>query len=116
MLVLWIKFAKLLSVTLYLSGSLGAVFARDLEDRQRFAYQLAGPGFGLTWLLGFVLAGLMGQSYLATWILGALALSFASLQGPLFAVGRVGRRTVLSSLVILGPLVATVGLMVFKPS
>lgn len=116
MLLLSLKFVKLLAVTLYLSGSLGAVFSRDFEERQRFAYYLAGPGFGLTWLLGFVLAGVMAQSYFATWILGALALSFVSLQSLLYAVGKDGRRTVLSSLMILAPLVATVALMVFKPA
>ena len=115
MLLLWIKFAKLLAVMLYLAGSVGTAAARAHDDRQRFAYALAGPGFGLTWLLGFVLAGVMGVSYSASWILGALGLSFVSLQATLYVAGQDGRRTAASAAMILAPLVVCVWLMVFKP-
>lgn len=106
---------KVLAVALLFTGSVGAVFARDLADRRRFAYALAGPGFGLSWILGFVLAGTVPFSLLSPWILGGLALSFFSLQVVLYAVGKDGRRTPLTATLILAPLVATIALMVYKP-
>ncbi|MBI5517134.1 MAG: hypothetical protein HY909_25370 [Deltaproteobacteria bacterium] len=114
-MLLGLKFAKLLAVLALASGSLGAVFARDLEERQRFAYRLAGPGFGATWLLGFLLVNETQRSLLAGWLLGALFLSFVSLQAVLFSVGTEGRRTAATALLVLGPLVGTVALMVWKP-
>ena len=90
------------------------MLARDIDDRRRFAYALAGPGFGACWLLGFGLAAATGQSFLSAWILGSLALSFFSLQVVLYAVGKDGRRTPLTAALILVPLIATVALMVFR--
>lgn len=116
MLYLALHFVKVIAVGLLFTGSIGAVFARDLRDRQRFAYVLAGPGFGLSWIVGFVLAGTVPFSLLSAWILGGLALSFFSLQVVLYAVGKDGRRTPLTATLILAPLVATVALMVFKPT
>jgi hypothetical protein len=43
-------------------------------------------------------------------------LSFLSLQGVLFAVGKDGRRTVPTALVVLLPLLGTLALMVWKPA
>jgi membrane protease YdiL (CAAX protease family) len=110
-----LHFAKLVAVALLFTGSIGAVFAKDYADRRRFAYALAGPGFGLSWILGFVLAGTVPFSLLSTWILCGLGLSFFSLQVVLYAVGKDGRRTPLTATLILAPLVATLALMVFKP-
>ena len=52
----WLEIAKLLSVAALFSGTLGAFLPESLADRQRAAYWLAGPGFGATWIAGFVLA------------------------------------------------------------
>jgi hypothetical protein len=112
---LWLHFAKLLAVTALVTGSVGAVLARDLDDRRRFAFALAAPGFGASWLLGFLLAWTVPFSLMSTWILGALALSFFSLQVVLYAVGKDGRRTPITAALIVVPLVSTIGLMVFKP-
>jgi hypothetical protein len=109
------RFLKVLSVALLFSGSIGAVLARDFKDRQRFAYAIAGPGFGLTWALGFMLAWLTGVSLMSWWIMGALALSFVSLQGVLYVAGKDGRRGAGAAIVILAPLVATVALMIWRP-
>ncbi len=115
MLYLALHFVKVIAVALLFTGSIGAVLARDIDDRRRFAYAIAGPGFGLSWIVGFVLAGTVPFSLLSTWILGGLALSFFSLQVVLYAVGKEGRRTPLTATLILAPLVATAARMVFKP-
>ena len=114
-MLLWLRFFKVLAVALLFTGSIGAVLTKDFVDRQRFAYALAGPGFGLTWSLGFGLAWVTGVSFLSWWILGALALSFVSLQGVLYVAGKDGRRGAAAAIVILLPLVATVALMIWRP-
>jgi hypothetical protein len=114
-LYLWLHFAKVLAVAALVTGSVGCVLARDLGDRRRFAFGLAAPGFGASWLLGFLLAWTAPFSLMSTWILVGIPLSFFSLQAVLYAVGKEGRRTPLTAALILAPLVATIGLMVFKP-
>jgi hypothetical protein len=113
--LLLLKFIKVLSVAALFSGTVGALWTRDLGDRRRFAYALAGPGFGVTWLCGFGLAAYEEVPILSGWILGAMALSLLSLQVVLYAVGKDGRRTVGTALVALLPLAATVALMVWRP-
>lgn len=110
-----LKFLKLLGVAGLFSGTVGAVLARDLADRRRFAYAVAGPGFGVTWACGFGLAAFEEVSLTSAWILGAMVLSLTSLQVVLYGVGKEGRRTAAVAAMAIGPLVATVGLMVWKP-
>jgi hypothetical protein len=110
-----LRFVKLLAVAGLFTGSIGAFVPRDIADRRRFAYAIAGPSFGAAWLTGFGLAAQEEQPLLQTWILGALALSFFSLQAVLFAVGKEGRRGPGVAFAILAPLVATVALMVWRP-
>jgi hypothetical protein len=114
-LYLALHFAKLIAVALLFTGSVGAILAQDIADRRRFAYALAGPGFGLSWILGFVLSGTVPFSLLSPWILGGLALSFFQLQVVLYAVGKDGRRNAVTATLVLAPLVGTMALMVFKP-
>jgi hypothetical protein len=114
-MVLLLRFLKLLAVAGVFVGSVGAVVPRDLEDRRRFAYAIAGPSYGLAWLCGFGLVAQEEQPFLQLWILGGLALSFFSLQAVLFAVGKAERRGPGVAVAILAPLVATVALMVWRP-
>lgn len=107
--------AKLLGVVTLFAGTIGSVLARDSADRRRFAYGLAGPGFGATWACGFGLAALKEVSLLSTFVLLAMVLSLASLQVVLYGVGKEGRRTPLVALLAIAPLVVTVALMVLKP-
>jgi hypothetical protein len=106
---------KLLGVVTLFAGTIGSVVARDLADRRRFAYTLAGPGFGVTWACGFGLAARKEVSLTSTFILLAMVLSLTSLQVVLYGVGKEGRRTPLVALLAIAPLVVTVGLMVMKP-
>lgn len=110
-----LKFIKLLAVAALFSGTVGALLPRDLGDRRRFAYAVAGPGFGVTWATGFGLAAFEEIPILSTWLLGAMALSLLSLQVVLYAVGKDGRRTAGTAALALLPLVATVALMVWRP-
>lgn len=112
---LLLKFLKILAAAMLFTGTTGAVLARDLEDRRRFAYWLAGPGMGLSWLLGFVLGWSMQLSLFAFWVVAAIFLSLFSLQVVLFSVGREGRRGPLVAALALLPLVACVALMLWKP-
>jgi len=110
-----LKFIKLLGVAALFSGTVGAFLPRDLGDRRRFAYALAGPGFGVTWACGFGLAAYEEIPILSGWLLGAMALSLLSLQVVLYGVGKDDRRSVASVALALLPLVATVALMVWRP-
>jgi hypothetical protein len=110
-----LRFAKVLAVAALFTGSIGAIVAKSIEDRRRFAYWLAGPGFGATWAAGFGLASVTSTSLLSLWILSAFALSMLSLQFVLYTVGKEGRRGPFVAAFIVGPLVATVALMVWRP-
>lgn len=114
-MALGLKFVKLLAVALLFTGTVGSVLARDLGDRRRFAYGLAGPGFGVSWAAGFALATVEDVPLLSTWVLGAVGLSLFSLQVALFAVGREGRRNATTATLAIAPLVATVALMIWRP-
>ena len=114
--LLLLRFAKLLAVFLFVAGSVGAVMPGALEDRRRFAHRLAGPGFGLTWAVGILLAWARSISLLSPWILASFALSLVTLHGVLYAVGKDGRRTPGAAAVVLVPLVAALGFMVWKPT
>jgi hypothetical protein len=95
---------------------LGALLPRDLADRRRFAYGLAGPGFGGAWACGFGLASVTSRSFLEWWVLTSLALSVFSLQVVLYAVGKDGRRKLGVAFLAVAPLVVTVALMVWRPA
>ena len=113
--VLVLRLLKLLAVCGLFAGTVGAFLPRDFADRRRAAIYLAAPSLLVTWGLGFALAGFTDVSYLSTWILGSLALSFFSLQVVLFAAARDGRRTSVIAGLAITPLVLVVGLMVFRP-
>jgi hypothetical protein len=113
--LLLLKFVKVLAVAALFAGTVGALLPRDLSDRRRAAYALAGPGFGVTWACGFGLAAYEEVPILSSWILGAMALSLLSLQVVLYAVGKDGRRTPVTAALALLPLAATVALMVWRP-
>ncbi len=110
-----LRFAKILAVATLFAGTVGALLPRDLRDRRVAAYALAGPGFGLTWACGFGLTASMEVPLLSTWILGAMVLSFFSLQVVLYAVGKEGRRSPVVAALALAPLVGAVALMIWKP-
>jgi hypothetical protein len=114
-LVPLLRVIKLLAVGALFAGTLGAFVSRDLHDRRVFAYALAGPGFGLSWITGFALGGIEELELLATWVIAAMACSLFSLQVVLYAVGKEGRRSVVAAAMALVPLVATVALMVYRP-
>ena len=115
MLYLFLKLAKLLAVAVLFSGTIGTFLPRDLTERRRFAYSLAGPGFGATWIVGFALVFERGVSLLSTWILASLALSFFSLNVVLWSAGRAERRGPIAATLALGSLVAIAALMIWRP-
>lgn len=114
-MLLLLKFLKVLAVAALFSGTAGAFVARDLADRRRFAYWLAGPGFGVAWACGFGLAAYEEIWLLSAWILGTMALSLFSLQVVLYAVGKEGRRSAGAAALAILPLVGAVALMVWRP-
>lgn len=111
----WLTIAKLLAVVVFFSGTVGAFLPESLRDRQRAAYVLAGPGFGLSWLLGFVLVWARQVSALSIWVVGAMALSIFSINVVLFATAKDGRRNGTTASLAIAPLVLCVILMVLRP-
>lgn len=107
---------KIFSVVLLGTGSIGTVFSSHYEDQKRFAYFLAGPGFGLCWAFGVGLTHVSGVSLFSSWIVGSMLLSIVALNAILYAAGKEGRRSPLVSALILVPLAITVVLMVTKPA
>jgi hypothetical protein len=106
---------KVLSVAALFTGSIGAVMARDFDDRRRFAHWIAGPALLCTWGAGLGLAYLSGTSLFSIWILASFALSVLSLQGVLYVAGKEHRRGPIAAGVIVLPLVGAAALMVFRP-
>ncbi len=117
-LILPLRFMKLLGVLVLVAGTVGATLPADvpLAARRRFAFAVAGPGFGLTWVVGILLAWQLGHALLSTWVVASLALSLLSLQGVLYVAGKEGRAGLRPALVAWLPLVATLALMVWRPA
>lgn len=115
MLYLFLKLAKLLAVSVLFTGTIGTFLPRELAERRRFAYFLAGPGFGATWVVGFALLVERSASFLSTWVLASLALSFFSLNVVLWSAGAAGRRGPVAAALALGSLVAIAALMIWRP-
>lgn len=114
-LLLALRFVKLLGVIALAAGTLGAFIPRALEDRQRFAYTVAGPGFGVVWIAGWAMAFGGGVSLLAAWIVAAATASLLSINVVLWAVGKDGRRSARAGAIACALLALCVALMVWKP-
>jgi len=111
-----LRLLKLLAAMALAAGSVGAFLPEALADRQRAVYFVAGPGWGLSVALGFVLTWMRGVSLLSMWVLAALVLAIVQIQVLLFAVGIDGRRRAGPASLALGLLIAIVALMVYQPS
>ena len=109
-----LKVLKVLGVAALFTGSIGAVLPRALDDRRRFAYFVAGPGFAVTWIAGFFLAMIQQLQLISWWILTAMLLSLFSIQLVLFSVGVEGRRNGTVAALIVLPLVGCVTAMVLR--
>jgi energy-converting hydrogenase Eha subunit C len=110
-----LRVLKLLSVAAFVGGSVGAILCRDEQDRRRLSFVLVAPGFGLTWVAGFLLAAEASVSLLEGWVLGAMVASILSLQATLFRGSRPGRQGVVSAGLVVVPLIVAIGLMVWRP-
>ncbi len=110
-----LRLVKLLAVGALCAGTVGAFLPRALEDRQRAAYALAGPGFGLSWACGFVMVWAQQRSLLSAWLLGATVTSLFSLNVVLWSVGKDGRRGPIAAALGIGSLALTLALMVLRP-
>jgi hypothetical protein len=110
-----VRLLKLLAVAMLAAGTVGAFLPRDLEDRQRAAYFVAGPGFGLSWIAGFVMVWAQQRSLFAAWILASVPISLFSLNVVLWAVGKEGRRSATAAALAIGSLALTITLMTLRP-
>lgn len=120
LLPLWafplLRFVKLLAVMGLFAGTAGVFLSRHHADAERAAFAVAGPSFGVVWVVGFVLAWARGISTLTPWIVGAIALSLVSINAVLYVAGKDGRRSGTTALVAIVPLVVSLALMVWQPS
>lgn len=115
MLLLVLRFVKLLAVSAAFAGTAGAFLGGDLRARRLAVFGLGVPGIGTAWVMGFLLASERGISLLSAWILLAMTLSFFSMQVLLWAVAKEGRTSATIAALAAAPLVSTVALMVFRP-
>lgn len=113
--MLTLRFAKLCFAALFAAGVLGTLISTEPETRRRAAYFLAGPGFGGSWGLGFVLLPVTGASYLAPFALLGMVTSMTALHVALFRAGKAGRGGKTSAWVGALALLATFALMTFRP-
>ncbi len=113
--IVWLRLLKLLAASLYAAGVLGAFLPRDLVDRQRAAYFLMGPGFGVSWLFGFILLFARQTSPISTWSIGAMLSSLFTLNVVLWSVGKEGRRGPIGASLAVASLIGTFMLMVLRP-
>lgn len=113
--LVWLRLIKQLAVAALVAGTVGAFLPRALEDRQRAAYVLAGPGFGLSWVCGFLMVFAQQRSLLSGWLLGAMVVSVFSLNVVLWGVGKEGRRGPIAAALGIGSLAVTIALMVLRP-
>lgn len=113
--LLVLRFAKLCGVALLATGTIGAFVPRALEERQRFAYAIAGAGLAITWIAGVVMAFGSGVSLLAAWIVGSAVASILSINVVLWSVGKDGRRSIGAAATAGALLAIAIALMVWKP-
>lgn len=115
--MVWIRFFKLLSAFAFVAGSVGALVPGvEHAMRKRFVFAIAAPGFGATWALGFILVSLTGHSVMAPWVILSLVTSMVVLQVLLYLAGKEGRGGPKSRGIAVFCLVATIALMVWRPS
>lgn len=112
--LLTLRVLKFASTFAFVSGVVGTLVT-EAGSRGRFAYQIAGPGFGLTWVFGFLLAYFVRAPLYSTWILGALVLTMTSLQATLWLAGKPQRSATKAAPFLLLPLLGTLTLMILRP-
>lgn len=111
-----LRLGKLLAVALFTAGSLACLLpSLTLEQRRVFAYRWAGAGFGLTFILGVLLAASAGHSLLAPFVLGGMATSIVAINGVLYVAGAEGRSTPASRGLVVCALLLAYALMVIRP-
>ncbi len=110
-----LRLIKHLAAMALMAGVVGAFLPRALEDRQRAAYFVAGPAWGVAVAVGFLLTFARHVSLLSPWVLSSLVLAIVDIQFVLFAVGKEGRRTPLLATLAIGTLVVIVALMIYQP-
>lgn len=113
-LYLALRVGKLLAVSLWMAGVVGAfcpIFAT--ESAPPFC---SGARVRCDVGIASVMSSFLGQSPFTLWALGSMLLSFFSLQVTLYSVGREGRRNWSVALLSLLSLVAALFLMVLRPN
>lgn len=114
-LLLFVKLVKLAGVTAYAGGLVAGLVASAADERRRAAHRVAASGLVGTWAAGYLLSVLLGVPLTELWILGGVLFSSASKVALVRSVARerATRGDVFATLV---PFVATLGLMVFRPT
>ena len=110
-----LKIGKLLGVLAFFTGAVGATCCASYEDRQRFAYRLAAPGFFLLWGFGVGLSQVSHISLLSGWLLLSALCSLIIVNAVLYAAGKPDRATTGARIFALAPFVVALVLMVWRP-
>lgn len=114
-LAIALRVGKLLAVLAFFAGAVGATCCQSFEDRQRFAYRLAAPGFFALWAFGVGLTQVSHISLVSVWLLGGAAASLVIINAVLYATGREERATRGARITALAPFVIALVLMVWRP-
>jgi hypothetical protein len=114
-LYLALKVIKFLAVMAYAGGLAGCFVARDEAARRAAVHRVASPALLAVWCAGYALAWSLGVSLFELWIVAAFVLSILANVALVYSVSR-GRRTLGAFVACALPIVATVVIMVVRPT
>ncbi len=114
--ILLYRFIKTVAILLLAAATAGAFVPEQARTRQRMVYGMGTVGLALTWIAGFGLLRSTGASMAAPWIAGSVVLSVVWFHAVVWAVEQPQRRQARWALAASLPLLAAVGLMVFRPA
>ncbi|RAL20117.1 hypothetical protein DL240_18580 [Lujinxingia litoralis] len=110
-----LKFVKYAGLLLFAAGAAVTFLGREQRLRQRAAYFGAAPGYMATWGGGMLMVGAYGHALFSGWIVVSFLLITAVVNAVMWSAARAERRSPGLGLVSLVAMVASVGLMVFRP-
>lgn len=114
--MLWLRFLKIVGTMCFAAGVLSALFPMAHKARARLIYLLGGLGFLISWGVGFVYAPLIGYPLTQTWILASMGTSIFTLNVLLYLAGKESRYGPKPCVFAALGLLATIALMVWRPS
>jgi len=111
-----IQMAKYAGVLLFVGGAIAAFVARELEARRVAVHKVGSPGLLLTWAGGYLLSRELDWPFFEPWLLGAFITTVLAQVVLTWSVAREDRRSRGAGIAVALLVVATLALMVWKPT